>query len=317
MPDANLLRTALPLLLGSLGSLAACAAPAPERQVEAPTPVVTFPFELVRNQIVVPVTIGGQGPFHMLLDTAVDPSGIDLETALGAGVAIDTTVSGQAVGTGSGQTIIYPGEIAGLEIAGHSFEPFPTVASTIFGALGERLGRPLHGILGVSFLGSRTVRIDYPARRVSLYDEPWPNEPEPGGVALPLSRDGNDVVVDPFHVNGRPFRMSLDTGSSLTLELYSPTVTELGLDSLRAGAEAGTVMGARGEAAILTARVDSIGIGPLQVHDAEVTFPERDGSTDGNLGNGYLSEFVLTVDYLGGRLLLEPASASGAAISGS
>lgn len=284
---APLRRATRRLSSGSLAALAACMA-APPPEVRTPAPVVTVPFELVRNQIVLSAMIGGQGPFNLLLDT---------------------TISGEASGTGSGRTLIYPGEIAGLELGGHAFEPFPTVASTIIGQLGERLGRPLHGILGVSFLGSRTVRVDYPARRVSFYDEPWPHEPVPGGVALPLSRNGNDVVVDPFHVNGRPFRMSLDTGSSLTLELYSHTVTELGLDSLRAGAEAGTVMGARGRAEIMTARVDSIGIGPLQVRDAEVTFPERDGSTDGNLGNGYLSGFVLTVDYLGGRLLLEPASA--------
>jgi predicted aspartyl protease len=106
-------------------------------------------------------------------------------------------------------------------------------------------------------------------------------------------------------VNGRPLRVTLDTGSSLVLSVYASAAERLGLDSLRANAREETVRGFRGEASILVATVDSIGLGPLVVRDAEVSFPERDGTTDGNLGNGYLQNFILTVDYLSERVTLE------------
>ena len=44
---------------------------------------IEVPFELVANQIIVQVKIGGRGPYSMLLDTDTDPSAIELATARG------------------------------------------------------------------------------------------------------------------------------------------------------------------------------------------------------------------------------------------
>ena len=96
------------------------------------------------------------------------------------------------------------------------------------------------------------------------------------------------MIVEPVYLNGGPLRVTLDTGSSLNLEVYSSAAARLGLDALRATADSGTVRGARGEATILTVRADSLRIGPVSRTDVEITFPERDGGTDGNLGNGFL-----------------------------
>jgi hypothetical protein len=44
---------------------------------QAPVPkqaVIEVPFELIRGEIIVPVTVNGAGPLWMLLDTGVDPS---------------------------------------------------------------------------------------------------------------------------------------------------------------------------------------------------------------------------------------------------
>ena len=187
------------------------------------------------------------------------------------------------------------------------FEPIPALAVDL-SAIEERLGRPLHGVLGYSFLGSRAVRIDYPARRVDIYDAALDAGASPGAVVLPLELEGTDVIIDDFRVNGQPVRVSLDTGSSLTLEIYDHAADRLGLAALRDGAEEGTVVGARGEASILTVTVDSIGIGDLVIDSPSVVFPETSRAVDGNLGNGYLRHYVLTVDYLGKRLVLEPGS---------
>ena len=46
------------------------------------------------------------------------------------------------------------------------------------------------------------------------------------------------------------------------------------------------------------ARLPRIGLGPFEIEDVEVVFREGDaGDRMGNLGNGVLQEFVLTLDY--------------------
>jgi predicted aspartyl protease len=270
-----------------------------------PEPLVSVAFENPRNQVVLQVAIGDAGPFNFLLDTATDPSGLDLATADSLGIAVDRASGGLAVGTGSEDVRIYPVAIGGLSIGGVPFDTVPAMASTFLTMIGERLGMPLHGVLGVSFLHDKAVVIDYPARRVHIYDEALPVREGANVVSIPMERNGNDVVVPGLAVNGRPLRVTLDTGSSLVLSVYASAAERLGLDSLRANAREETVRGFRGEASILVATVDSIGLGPLVVRDAEVSFPERDGTTDGNLGNGYLQNFILTVDYLSERVTLE------------
>lgn len=269
-----------------------------------PQPLVTVPFDDPRNQIVVQVEIDGRSPFNFLLDTATDPSGFDLTTADSLGIPVDRASGGFAVGTGSDEVVIYPVSIGGLSVGGVAFDTLAAMSSGIIAMLGERLGIPLHGVLGVSFLHDKAVVIDYPNRRVSIYGEALPVPEGPDVVSMAMERNGNDIVIPDFRVNGHPLRVTLDTGSSLTLSVYGAAAERTGLDALREGARVDTVRGFRGAATTLTATVDSIGVGPLTMVDAEVSFPDRVGETDGNLGNGYLKAFVLTLDYIAGRVTL-------------
>lgn len=264
---------------------------------------LSVPFDLVRNQIVMQVMIGNEGPFNMLLDTAVNPSAVDLATAEGAGLAVDRERSGEASGTGSDRVTVFATEITGLRIGGRDFGTIQSLAVDMT-ALGERLGRPLHGVLGYSFLSNRAVRIDYPNRRVHIFDGPAPATGAADPFEMPLELDGTDVIVEPVYLDGHPLRVTLDTGSSLTLEVYGHAAERTGTEALKATADSGTVRGARGEATILTATADSLRIGSHTATDVEIAFPERDRDTDGNLGNGFLKDFVLTVDYVAGRLTL-------------
>lgn len=266
---------------------------------------VRVPFDLVRRQVVVEVRIGGRGPYAMLIDTAVSPSGIDLETARALGLDIDTDAGGEAAGTGSGRVPIYPTRIEDLSIGGLEAGTIEAVAMDL-GPLGARLGRPLHGVLGYSFLRGRAVRIDYPARTVDIIRGAYGRPVADGGVEFPLELAGTDVHLGPVFVDGAPLDVSLDTGSSLTLEVSGHAVERLGLAALRAAADTSVVRGARGEALVFGATADSLRIGGLTVLSPRIDFPERDRAVDGNLGNGFLRHFVLTVDYVGRRVILEP-----------
>src|SRR6266704_1236363 len=70
---------------GVLAIIALCFLSGVEVSVRAQTSArnhfFEIPFELVHDQVLLEVKIGGKGPFTMLLDTDTDPSAIDLETA--------------------------------------------------------------------------------------------------------------------------------------------------------------------------------------------------------------------------------------------
>lgn len=282
----------------------------PERSAQSSDTLVTVPFELVRNQIVLAVGIGGKGPFRMLLDTAGEPSAVNLATALEAGFPVDTTAFGEASGTGEEMVRIYAAGLPEVEIGGVAFGDIDAVALDL-SRVGERMGVPIDGVLGYSLLAGRIVEIDYPARTLRVFSA---SPPRPEYVVPLRFREGHHQPVVEVEVAGRRVPVTLDTGSSLSLELYQSPAEELGLQALVDAAEPDTVTGARGAAAVTQGRIPRISVGPFEIEDVEVVFREGDaGDRMGNLGNGVLREFVLTLDYsaewIGFRRSLAPSPA--------
>lgn len=276
--------------------------------------VVEIRFEFVRNQILLPVRLGAQGPFHMLLDTAGDPSAIDLATALETGQAVDTSVVGEASGVGSERVPIYPATLAALELGDLAIDELEALAIDL-SPFGDRLGRPLHGILGYSFFEDRVVQIDYPAGLMRVCRGPGSllEEANTAGrgtvVRLPLRFDSDSTtpLIEELYVNGRRVPVSLDTGSSLGLELFDVAIAELGLEGEREAARVDSVFGARGGAERRVGRVDSMRIGQLDLDPDEVSFSGRESTSlrQGNLGNRLLRDLVLTFDYRRRSLTIE------------
>jgi len=264
--------------------------------------VLEAPFDFVRNQILLEVRLNGAGPYFMFLDTMGDPSVVDIGVARQAGLSVDTTRVGYASGVGEDRIAIYPSEITNLEIGGASLESVQAIAMDLQ-SIADRLGRPLAGVLGVSFLQGRIVQIDYPTRVVRIYSDkaasPTRRPVGPGWQRHlePLVLRGTDPLITGLRVNGRPLVVTIDTGSSLTLEVYPDAVDPLGLRDAFTRASPDSVRGARGSSAIRNARVDSLGLGPFVLSDQEVTFAERPSDRGGSLGNGFLKHFVLTIDY--------------------
>lgn len=264
----------------------------------------------MRNQILLPVRLGGSGDLGMILDTGADPSGIDLGLALEQ-QAVDTTISGEAEGVGTGRTSIYPATLRDLAVGDLTVDSLPALAFDL-SALSRRFGRPLHGVLGYSFLRDRVVQVDYAAGVVRVCTGPGPMPLATGipQVRIPLRLAEGDVIplIDVIHVNGRRTTVSLDTGSSLGLELFADAVRELRLEAARDGGRADSVFGVRGGAERLVGRVDSLRIGGIPLPPEPVSFSSREGGSQerrGNLGNRALAGLVLTLDYRQGWIVLE------------
>jgi predicted aspartyl protease len=259
------------------------------------------PFRLVRDQVVVPVVIAGDTTW-MLLDTGVTPSVIDVAIARAQGWLASDTAVGRAGGAGSGQgQQLYQARVGRAQLGTTDLDGTPAVATNI-APLGERLGLPLGGILGHGFLRTRRIRVDYQRREIVI-------EPAPDPALQVLFADslryvrGDIMPRVVVQVDGTPVPVSLDTGSSLTLELWPAAAERAGVTA-DSGAAVG-LMGARGGFEAKPAHVGVLQLGEVRRVDVEVHIaPEARGSADreGNLGNGFLAGLVLTLDYRAGRI---------------
>jgi len=272
------------------------------------SPVSEVRFESPRNQVYLPVMIGEDGPYFFILDTGVDPSAIDVNLALRLGLPVDTSRAGEAAGAGTGSVRIYPATVSGLRFAERSIDDFPAVALDL-APLSERLGRPLHGMLGHSFLRDRVVQIDYPAGVVRLLTHGFDPAREEEAVRVPLVFRPNDIIpMVEVRVNDHTVPVSLDTGSGLTLEIFLSAVERLDLTDVYERAESVELTGARGAFMARAASVDHVALGPFVLDDQELTFsqrtPQAEEGRQGNLGGGFLRHFVVTLDYRDQEIIL-------------
>src|SRR5437762_1343111 len=203
---------------------------------------VEVPFEFVHNQIVVEVKIGGRGPFNMLIDTDTDPSAIDAAAAKELGLQVGSR-GGAASGGGTETNTIYPTRLPSIEIGAVSARD--VAAATInLDKISERMGKPIQGVLGYSFLKDRILQIDYPNSKLRFYAQsPYPKvELGPNmvnRVAFPFRYDDGELMIDSVFINNQKLRATLDTGSSGTFSLTPEAVTLLGLEEQASDGKAG------------------------------------------------------------------------------
>src|SRR5829696_8455136 len=175
---------------------------------------VDVPFELLENQVVVGIRLGGRGPFVCLLDTAVAPSVVDLALARELGLAVRDDVPGEVAGQGSEGATFYPAELPDVRLGELEIGEVEAVAADL-SRLGSKLNRPLHAILGQSFFEGRVVQLDYRNARVRLNPKGFER-----GVRADIEGAADLTPVVTVQVNGRSVPVVLDTGSSLTLGIY-------------------------------------------------------------------------------------------------
>ena len=202
-------------------------------QFQTAKPPVEVPFEFEHNQIVVQVKIDGKGPFNMLLDTGSDPSAIDPATARELGLSVGS--KGTAASGGGAETnTVYPTRLPNVELGSVTVKE--VFAATIdLSKLGARIGRPIHGVLGFSFLKDRIVQIDYPNLKLRFFSEtPYPRiQLGPNTVnkiSFPFHYEDGNVIIDSVFINNEKLKATLDTGSSETFSLTPEAVAILKLE---------------------------------------------------------------------------------------
>jgi predicted aspartyl protease len=267
-------------------------------------PLAEAPFEFVHNQIVVQVKVGGKGPYNMLVDTNTDPSAIDVATARELGLATGDK-GGFATGGGNDANPVYPTRIPSVELG-------TLVARDIFAAtidltkISKRIERPIHGVLGFSFLKDRIIQIDYPNSKLRFFAEsPYPriqlSANTVNTIAFPFKREGGDVIIDSVFINNEKMRATLDTGSSSTFTLTPDAVALLNLEEQAQPSET-TSVGYNGEYESKQGILKSVRLGRISVESVRANFWLPKTGHDNlkfqvNIGNGFFQDFVMTFDF--------------------
>jgi predicted aspartyl protease len=273
---------------------------------------VEVPFEFAHNQIVVTVKIAGKGPYQMLLDTDTDPSAIDLAAAKELGLGLDSR-SYPATGGGSVPQTVQLTRLPSVELG--TIIAKDVVAGAIdLKKLSDKLGRPIHGVLGYTFLKERIIQIDYPASKLRFFAEsPYAgiqNQPNTvNKIAMPFRYDSG-VLIDSVFINGQKLKATLDTGSSGTFALTPEAVAILGLEDQAQDGAGEKSVGYNGEYESKSGVLKSVRIGRLSLESAPASFWPAGAGHDKakfqvNIGNGFFKDYLVTFDFRGKLVVFE------------
>ncbi len=272
---------------------------------QTPKSPVEVPFEFLHNQIVVQVKVNGKGPLNMLIDTDTDPSAIDSATAKELGLQVGTS-GAPASGGGTEKTVVFPTRLASVELGGISAKDI--VAATIdLTKIGERVGKPVQGVLGFSFLKDRIVQIDYEHSKLRFFAvSPYPRiDLTPNTVntiALSFRREDGDVIVDSVFINNEKMRATLDTGSSGTFTLTPEAIAILNLDDQAQDGKGGQSAGYNGTYENKSGVLKSVRLGRYSAESVPADFWLPNTGHDKkkyqvNIGNGFFQDFMMTFDF--------------------
>jgi len=281
-------------------------------QVKSKAPLVEVPFDFFRNEIILQVKVNGKGPFNMMLDTGTDPSSIALNTARELGLKL-IALGSPPVGGGTEPQKVYGAYLSLVEVGGLSARNLEAVAIDL-SKISARLGKQVHGVLGHGLLHSRIVQIDYPNRVVRFYSQsPFAKAPKqsntPKRTALSF-RYVDNVLIDDVTVNGKKMVGNLDTGSNGSFDLTPEAVSYLGLEEEVNRAPASTDVGYNGVSENRKGQLNNVTIGGISVDSPAVVFFLRGTGRDKkpwgiNIGNVFLKDFVVTIDYRRKLITLE------------
>ena len=273
--------------------------------------VIEVPFEFIHQSIVVQATVNGHGPFWMLLDTGADPSIVELATAKSIGLKIAAR-GHQASGGGTGNNLAYETSLPEVQLGGLTASSVDALAMNL-SKLSSALGRPISGVLGYSLLKMRIVQIDYPNHKVRFYT----SAPSCAGAARTHSsqcttlsfRYKDDILASGVTVDGKPVTTNVDTGSNSNFQLSPAAVDKLGLSEDVARAHVSNSVGFNGDLKNREGKVRNVTVGTISVNDPTVVFFGKGMGMDKEqwdlrIGNAFLKDFVVTLDYPHGRITL-------------
>lgn len=270
----------------------------------------TLRFDLVNNHIYVDGTLDGKA-VRMLVDTG----GLNIVTpAAAARLGLEGEGKLAARGVGNQQVDLALARANRLTLGALTVDAPPFYIIDL-GPLPQVEGLAIDGIVGYEIFRRFGVRIDYPNGQLTLTDPAQFRVPA-NATEVPFTLADRIPIIE-AKVDGRPVRLTIDTGSRASLTFHAPFAREHDLvRRLGAGPSAVGGWGVGGPSYTQPARLGKLELGNLAVEGIAADIFTGDkgafASDDagGNLGGGVLSRFVVSFDYEHRRMYLEPTARS-------
>jgi len=180
----------------------------------------------------------------------------------------------------------------------------------------EFAGINVQGILGADLLRRFVVKIDYRARRITLYDPNFFEAPKGKYVELPVEIKRHKPYINGItrltNNDSTEVKLLVDSGASLALMLHTNTNPHLILPPHVIRSSIG--MGLGGSIEGFTGRIPRVGIAGFSFEGVTTNFQELSPEVDtsylnkrnGIVGNQILNRFTVIIDYINGKMYLQP-----------
>lgn len=237
------------------------------------------------------VEVAGQPrPLNFLLDSGAGKTVLHLGTAQRLGVKLGARETVQGV---QGRSAAYRIDSFAATV-GSASVPRDMLALDL-SSVSAGCGSRIDGLLGADFFRDRIVLIDFAAQKVRLLDRR--EDRAAGGQILPLVRR-HDALCVRVGVNGNaPQWMRLDTGCSGALEWVVAGAKSRRESGTSVAATAASREHIKTDVLLGSERISAV---KTRIHSQPLFAGEN-----GLIGNGLLSQFRMTVDAAGARLVLQ------------
>ena len=258
----------------------------------ATTQPVEIPFTFTDGFIRVEAHVPQSAePLHLLLDSGAGASVLSLRTAQRLHLPLGKTENVRGVGVDSAAR-----QLNGVTASANGVNLSSIPLAVDLSAADQLCSQPVDGLIGVDFFKNRVVQIDYIRHILRITS----TTPKAGAERLPV-KTINGIMCVPVGVNDSTVRWTrLDTGCNDALHWVVPK-------SAAHGAHNAVSIG------FVTDESDtsltSVALGKHSLHTVKTALhgaPLFPGEA-GLLGNGILSQFLVTVDWSNHQVLLEDA----------
>lgn len=274
---------------------------------------VKIPFRLVRNMVVIKLSINDKGPFNFVMDTGVglmiitDPSLVDT-------LKVNKNHVLKLRGFGENDAFdAYASPVLNIDIPGlTSFGINAAVMKTDQFGLSNYAGMPIHGLLGYEFFNNLAVKIDFGDSTMTVY-RPRDTRRFAKGEQIPITIEDRKPYLEtnvtmPGEVK-KKVKLVVDLGAGHPLSLENiPPKAQLQKKCIHANLGVGFSGPING----FISRINEIDLGKYKIKDVIASFPQDDSvkkylkvKRDGNLGLGLLKKFTVVFDYHGNAIYLK------------
>ena len=165
-------------------------------------------------------------------------------------------------------------------------------------------GKPLAGIIGAGMFSASTIRLDFDAKRLTLFSQPPILVTTSTQIRVPMKKRGNHYFVTLSDGQRHTVEALLDTGCG-TSELSATAAANLSVlkTFLQEGRE-----DVGGTYRVHIAVLPLLQLGALTIRDIDIVYSDkRKSDVESILGMNVLARYRLTIDFARKQLFLEPA----------